>query len=159
MNGMSIIWLCVMVGLGILEAITVQLVAIWFIPGAFLSFALSIFDMIPDITMQVVIFFVVSVVALIATRPLVKKWRNKQQPERTNLDRVVGEQGIVKQRIDNLLDEGRVHAIGLDWAARSVDGDQIEEGERVIIRRIDGVKLLVERADQTIDVAALQVKE
>ena len=155
MDSMSIVWLCVMVGLAILEGVTVQLVAIWFIPGAFLCFALSMFDLVTDVTLQIVIFFVVSAVALIATRPLVKKWRNKQRAEPTNLDRVIGAQGVVKQRIDNLADEGRVHAAGLDWAARSLDDNPIEEGERVVVKRIDGVKLLVERADQTIDVAAL----
>lgn len=34
---------------------------------------------------------------------------------------------------------------GLDWSARSEEGEILEKGEKVLIKAIEGVKVLVER--------------
>ena len=50
------------------------------------------------------------------------------------------------ERIDNLAAAGAVQLGGVVWTARSTDDAvTIESGERVTVRAIEGVKLIVER--------------
>lgn len=135
-------WISALVILIIIEAVTAQLVTIWFAFGALGALIANLFDA-PD-WLEWVIFVSLSVVSLIATRPLVKKFSKKKiQP--TNADRNIGEQAIVIEDIDNTLGKGSVNVKGITWTARSVNGELIEKDSKVIIRKIDGVKLMVEK--------------
>ena len=53
--------------------------------------------------------------------------------------------GVVVEEIDNDRAQGRVYVNGLDWSARSEEGEILEKGEKVLIKAIEGVKVLVER--------------
>ena len=53
--------------------------------------------------------------------------------------------GIVTQPIENISGNGRVLVNGLEWAARSDDGTPISEKENVLIKSIEGVKVIVEK--------------
>ena len=67
----------------------------------------------------------------------------------TNADRSIGRIAVVTERIDNLAATGAVQLDGVVWTARSADDAVIiESGERVTVRAIAGVKLIVERAGQ-----------
>ena len=49
------------------------------------------------------------------------------------------------QEIDNLAQTGRVRVSGLDWTARTeTDGVRIQVGQTVLVKAIEGVKLIVE---------------
>ena len=49
------------------------------------------------------------------------------------------------RRIHNLDGEGQVMLKGMEWTARTVDDNLVlEEGTKVIIRAVEGVKLIVE---------------
>lgn len=141
---LPLIWLAVTIGLCVLEATTVDLVAIWFALGSFVAMIVSLFNAPP--WLQVLIFIVVAITALASTRRIVKQKLNVRKV-RTNLDSVVGKIGIVLDDIDNFASKGRVNAIGLDWTARSEDGLPIESGSHVLVKAIDGVKLIVEKID------------
>lgn len=140
-NVMYIVWAAAIVGFGILEGITVQLVSIWFLAGA-VAGLISAFCGAP-IYLQVIIWLAVSVVSLLATRPLVKKKINTQmQP--TNSDRNIGRDATVIETIDNLKAKGQVKVDGQIWTARSENDQIIPQGTIVVVKRIDGVKLIVE---------------
>ncbi|MCH5304529.1 MAG: NfeD family protein [Ruminococcus sp.] len=125
----------------ICEVLTTQLVSIWFVIGGVAAAITCIFT--DNILIQSLVFILVSLISLIATRPLVKKFmRNKKQP--TNSDRLIGRVGIVTIDIINLKGEGQVNVDGKIWSARSVDGREIKSGANVRITSIEGVKLLVE---------------
>lgn len=49
------------------------------------------------------------------------------------------------QPIDNLQSQGRVMVEDMDWSARSENGEPIDVGEEVLIKEIQGVKLIVEK--------------
>ena len=66
-----ILWLVAIVLLIVLEAVTYQLVAIWFALGAAAALIASLLD--ASGTVQIVVFVAVSVISLIASRPLAKK--------------------------------------------------------------------------------------
>lgn len=81
---MYIVWAAAIIGFAILEGITFQLVSIWFVFGSLAAFIASLLG--ASVAVQVIIWLVVSVLALAITRPLVKKKLTaKIQP--TNADR------------------------------------------------------------------------
>ena len=92
--------------------------------------------------LQVLIAAVVTLVLLLATRPLVKKFLQNKETH-TNADRVVGQTAVVTEDIDNLAAHGRVEVLGNDWAARSTENVRIRKGTKVQVVRIEGVKLIV----------------
>ena len=89
-------------------------------------------------------FLAVSLFCLVLTRPLMKKFL-RVRPTRTNADSLVGMIGVVVEEIDNDRAQGRVYVNGLYWSARSEEGEILEKGEKVLIKAIEGVKVLVER--------------
>ena len=101
--------------------------------------------------MQVALFVVVSAAALAVTRPLVRRYAaGKAVP--TNLDRVLGDTGRVTETINNANSAGAVYVDGKTWTARSADGSVIPAGTRVIVERIEGVKLLVKPCEKNEEV-------
>ena len=131
-----------------LEAASPQLTSIWFALGGLAALITSFIK--PDLWwLQLIIFVVVTAAALAATRPLAKKLMSKKA-ERMNADRFIDEEAVVVQAINNVLGEGQVKALGTVWSARTEDDNEIVEvGETVIIKRIEGVKVIVIKKERT----------
>ena len=140
---MIYVWLGILVATVILEIATTQMVSIWFAIGALAAFIAALLG-VEQLWIQIVVFILVSAIAVIVTRPLVKKMVNRKA-EPTNADMVIGKTGIVTEKIDNLAPTGLVKVNGAVWTARSADDSVIEENEKVIVKEIRGVKLLVEK--------------
>lgn len=135
------VWLALLVLFIITEIATVQLTTVWFAGGALVSMLLAAFG-VKSITVQIIVFLAVSIILLIATRPLVKRHINKKsQP--TNADRSIGQAAVVTEEINNLLGKGAAKINGVEWTARSENGDIIPAGSTVTVTKIDGVKLIV----------------
>ncbi|MBK6089733.1 NfeD family protein [Ruminococcus sp. M6(2020)] len=139
---MTIIWLVIAVVMGVTEACTVQLVSVWFAIGSAAACITSLFT--DQIYIQVIVFVVVTAIALAVTRPLVKKLKRKR-PEATNADRYIGKSAVVVEAIDNDHAKGLVKVDNEKWTARSADGQLIEPGDRVVVTAIEGVKLIVSK--------------
>ena len=139
---MTSIWLIVFLGLVFLELATINLVSIWFAIGALVSFIVSLY--VEDMTIQIAVFVVVSIISLLLTKKIVKKVRGKE-PERTNLDRVIGKVGIVTEEITKL-EPGEVKVDGKKWSA--ISNKKIKVGSKVEILSIDGVKLNVKEVKE-----------
>lgn len=142
MSTMTIIWLVIAVVMGVTEACTVQLVSVWFAIGSAAACITSLFT--DQIYIQVIVFVVVTAIALAVTRPLVKKLK-KKRPEATNADRYIGKSAVVVETIDNDHAKGLVKVDNEKWTARSVDGQLLEPGDRVVVTAIEGVKLIVDK--------------
>lgn len=143
MENMPLIWIGVMIVMLILEAVSAQLVSVWFVVGALAAAVSSFFT--PSIPVQFCVFIVVSLVLLAATRPLVKKLRSNTKMTPTNADRYIGQTAVVIEDIDDVTGKGQVKVAGSVWSAKSSDGGVIEKGSDVTVREIKGVKLIVER--------------
>lgn len=142
MSTMTIIWLVIAVVMGVTEACTVQLVSVWFAIGSAAACITSLFT--DQIYIQVIVFVVVTAIALAVTRPLVKKLKRKR-PEATNADRYIGKSAVVVEAIDNDHAKGLVKVDNEKWTARSADGQLLEPGDRVVVTAIEGVKLIVDK--------------
>lgn len=139
---MVYIWLGILALTVIVEIITTQLVSIWFAAGSLAAFLVALAG-VEQLWIQIVVFVVVSAVALALTRPLVKKMINRKV-EPTNADMVIGKVGVVTQEINNLENAGLVKVCGAVWTARCTSDDIIPKDKTVIVKEIRGVKLLVE---------------
>lgn len=138
---MSIFWLILAVVMGVIEASTAQLVSIWFSVGALGGCITSLFT--DKIWIQVIVAVAVCAITLIATRPLVKRVTNTKKTY-TNSDRNIGKSAVVIIDIDNIKASGQVKVNGAVWSAKSTTEDIIPKDSKVVVKAIEGAKLVVE---------------
>ena len=140
-------WLAAFIIFGIVEAATVGLTSVWFALGALVALVAAALD--APLWLQIVVFIVVSAVALCFTRPLARKYLNGRRVA-TNTDRVLGQEARVTEAIDNIAGTGAVYVDGKTWTARSKSGDPIPDGTLVTVRAVEGVKLMVDPVSQPV---------
>lgn len=136
----TMLWLVLLVVFFLAEAATVSVVSLWFAAGALVALLASVLH--APFWLQGLAFFVVSVALLLALRPIVKRFFTPRIT-RTNVDAVIGTQGIVLLKVDNLQATGTVKLGGMDWTARSTSGEPIPEGTTVKVDKVEGVKVFV----------------
>ncbi|HEX3037739.1 MAG TPA: NfeD family protein [Oscillospiraceae bacterium] len=134
-------WLALIVVAAVVEALTAQLVSIWFVVGGVAGMIAYVCG--APIWLQLDLFIVVTALTLLVTRPFVRKLMHFKKVD-TNADRYIGKDGIVIAEINNTLGHGQVKVMGSVWTARSVDDSVIPVGADVAIHAIEGVKLIVE---------------
>ena len=141
---MALVWLLAVVVFLVVEAIVPGLVSIWFALGA--VFALIVSFIAPQLWwVQLLVFIAVSIIALLITRPLAKRFLEKNKAH-VNADRFIGADGVVIADIDNIQGVGQVKSMGTVWSARTEDDDvKLSVGTAVTIKRIEGVKVIVEK--------------
>lgn len=139
---MLIFWVVLLILLIVVEAVTAQMVTIWFAAGALGAIVAERLG--AQMWLQWVIFIAVSAVALVLTRPLAKKL-TKTNAQPTNADRCIGKIAVVTETINNIGAKGQVNVDGAIWTARSSDNSVIEKDEKVTVEKIDGVKLIVKK--------------
>ena len=138
---MIFIWLAFTVIAMVCEALTVSLVAIWFVPAALIATILAALNV--AVWVQALVFFVLSAVFVTVFCGFFrKKILARQSAVRTNSDTLIGQRAIVTEEIDNLAASGAVKVNGQEWSARSSDGTRIEVGQTVEVLSIQGVKLV-----------------
>lgn len=139
-----ILWLIVLIVTLVIEAMTMGLTTIWFSGGALAAMIVELLK--GGISIQVIVFLVISLILLFYTRPIAVKHFNKKR-ERTNLDSVIGKTAVVTIPIHNLKETGQVMLDGKEWTARSNDSSkQFDKDALVKVVSINGVKLMVEEA-------------
>ena len=144
MNWAAICWLVLTVVFLLAEAATVTVISMWFAAGSLTAMAMALAG--GSLWMQVLVFLLVSAIALTALRPLVRKYLTPKLTA-TNVDSVIGSVGIVTCPIDNISAAGQVKLNGMEWSARSSSGAAIEAGTRVRVDKIEGVKVFVSPAE------------
>ncbi len=140
MEGMELLWLGLLVAFLIAEGMTAAVTTIWFAAGALA--ALITAQAGGQLWLQITLFLAVSVICLLSLRPLLKKYVNPKQVK-TNMDAVIGKQGIVLEEISNLDGLGRVKLGGMEWSARSSGGEKIPKGAVITVDKIEGVRVFV----------------
>lgn len=136
----GLIWLGIFAFMIVAEVASVGLTAIWFAGGAVIaSFAAFLGA---DVVWQIVIFMAVSLVLLVVLRPLAKRKMLKHITP-TNAESLIGQIYPALSRIGPGHEAGQIRIGDVEWRAISEDGNVIPEGTAVIIRRIEGTKLIV----------------
>lgn len=135
----AILWIIAAAIFAIIEALTLGLVCIWFAGGAVGAAIAAMLGASPIV--QVVVFLGVSIVLLALTRPIAGK-RLNDKTEKTNVDALIGQRGIVEEKITQYK-TGQVKADGKVWTAACESGE-IDKGTVVVIKSIKGVTITVE---------------
>lgn len=141
-------WLILLALLLLIEMVTLGLTTVWFAGGALIAFFVSILQ--GNLFIQLLAFFIVSFLLLFLTRPVAVKYFNKQRVK-TNYQSIIGQEGKVTKRIDNFNNSGEVILNGQEWTARAADDTAIfEVNERVVVKEIAGVKLIVGKKEEEV---------
>lgn len=140
------LWLGILAVLLIIEAITAGLTTIWFAGGALVAAIAAYCG--AGVVLQFVLFFAVSLVLLIFTRPVAVRYMN-HNVEKTNAESLLGKRAVVIEKIDNLAQTGYVRIRDIEWTARTSDDSvKIPENAVVEIEEIQGVKLIVKEVKE-----------
>lgn len=141
---MIIIWIILIVLGIIIEESTSSLVSIWFSISASIALIFAIADF--NIYIQIAVFAGLSLILVLATRPLAKKII-KNSATKTNVDKIIGMVGIVTKTIEPD-DKGMVKVDFQEWTAISKDNKLIEENTKVVIKGVSGNKLIVDVVEE-----------
>ena len=140
---MWIVWLVVVILLVVIEAMTVNLVTIWFIISGIITMFLSFF--LNDLISQLAIFVLLGILLMILTKPVIEEMK-KNKEEKLNLERIIGMEGVVIKEIKkNVI--GEVKVDGKTWSA--IADKKITVDSDIIVEEIRGVKLVVSKVKKS----------
>ncbi|MGD9813237.1 MAG: NfeD family protein [Bacilli bacterium] len=141
--GLIVMWGIVFIIALSMELSTASFVSIWFALGALVSLVLAIFNV--KWFIQVPVFVVISVVALVISRPIYTKYlKNKAGDNPTNADAIVGQVYELRTPIMNN-QKGTVQVRDVIWDV--VSDQPIDAGQKVKVIRIAGNRLEVEAVE------------
>ena len=140
-------WFALAVVLVVVELSTTQLVSIWLAASAAVTAVLTAIFPALGVQWQILIFVFLSAVLLVSTRKLVKKFMKRTKDQETNLELYIDKVVAVTEEIDNIKDTGAVKMNGIIWSARSTDGSVIPKDEYVVVKKIQGNKVIVARKE------------
>lgn len=136
-----LVWVGLLLVFTLIELLTYQFFALCFSFGSVSALVVSLFDV--GIMGQIVAFLVVSSLLIVFIRPIAYKML-KVDHRPTNSDMLIGKEGIVIAEINNLEKRGRVNILGQDWAAKNAIEKTIQVNTKVVVKKIEGVTLVVE---------------
>ena len=138
---MIVIWAVIVAVALLLEFFTVDFYACCFSFGAAVALILAACKV--DILWQIVAFFVLSIVAICATRPLVKRFLKKPTVP-TNVDQNFGKTtrllGDVVDGVSSIKINDVVWKVACDVA--------LKQNDLVVIERVEGNKMIVKPAEE-----------
>ncbi|BAL80631.1 NfeD family protein [Caldisericum exile] len=144
---LTIFWILVAAVSSIIEINTLTFFAIWFGVAAIVSLILNLLDV--GFTVQIVVFIITSLSLILSSEFLLKKkLKLIGYQYKTNIDSIVGKIGLVTKDVKDLSYDGEVLVEGRYWSALSEDGSVIEKGKKVVVTRVQGVKLIVKEANR-----------
>ena len=88
-------------------------------------------------------FLVVSLVSLIVTRPLVKRFKRRNKTTGTNTDRHIDQVGFMLTDLTDIDETAQAKVDAETWTVKS-DKAPLLKGTKVKVLAIEGVKLIVE---------------
>lgn len=140
----TLFWILVMIAAAIGELLTKAFYSVWFAGGAFLALVAKWLGV--SFTGQFYVFIISSAILILMSEFLLKrKLGILKNPHKTNIDGLIEKEAIVTEEINNSEMKGEVEIAGKRWTAVSEDGSVIPARETVIVKKVDGVKLIVRR--------------
>ena len=122
------------------EIFTAGFLVFWLGIAALIAMIVSFF--IPNLTVQMVVFIISSIILLLATKPLIKKFMHVKETK-TNAFSIIGKKAVVTNDIDPIQGKGQIKVGSETWSAESEDQSKITKDTEVEIVNITGVKAIV----------------
>ncbi|PYS64509.1 MAG: hypothetical protein DMF76_04535 [Acidobacteria bacterium] len=150
-NYIWIFWIILGAILVIAEIFTTGFVLLWFGIGA-LAAGLAGLVGIHSITLQFLIFAVVSIALTAASRTIFVNYFSREKSGgdlKSGFEGLPGKMGTVVSSSRGALHEGAVKVFGSTWTAYPADGEEpLEAGDRVVVERIQGASIYVRRVGE-----------
>jgi len=144
-----ILWLIIAAAFIAVEVLTPGFFLLWFGVGALVASIMALFG-VGSVTLQMIVFLIVSVVLVIASRTIFEKFFTRQLDHnrlRSGVETMIGQVGTVVEPSRGALNEGAVKVYGSVWTAFPTEGERpLREGESVAVERIEGNTIYVRRA-------------
>jgi len=107
----------------------------------------SVFALIGlNIYFQLAIMTIALILIFSSIRPfLIKLIQGKESKEAKTLNTLINKKGVVSETINNSLNTGYVKINGDTWKAVSITGEEILEGEKVIVKKMESITVFVEK--------------
>lgn len=143
----SVILAIIGVVLVIAEVITISTFFIWIAIGFFVAAFVAIF------TSNIFVITIFGIVASVASVMLLKtsyvKYVLPKKRTETAFNELIGKHAIMlEEYTSNGVDNGLARVGGVDWSVQCEEsGIKFEEGQRVVIKKIEGVRLIIEREE------------
>lgn len=134
-NNIWIMWMIAAGGFLVIEALTVGLVSIWFVPGAIIAAILSVW--VKNFYVQLAVFLVISGITMFLSKKFFKKTKSEKLAESNDL--LIGKTALAKADISET--SGTVIVGDVYW--RAVSEEKISEGEYVTVTAVKGNTLTV----------------
>ena len=138
-------WIILGCVLCVIETFTPTFFIMLFGIGAFCAAIASYFGL--GISLQLLIFVIVSLFLVIFIRRIYIKYFIKNTVQESNVNRLIGKTGKVIQEVTNDSMSGRVKIDGEVWIAKSEQSKVIEKDSDVKILAIEGTKLIVNKEE------------
>jgi len=134
------IWLIAAGVFLVLEIFTMGFLVFWLSIGSLLAALVSLIT--DSIIIQTTVFVLSSGLLIFATKPLVKKFAEKDNAK-TNVYSLAGKKAIVTEDIDWAKGTGQIKFEGQVWSAKTIEQVNIAKGTEVENEKIEGVKAFV----------------
>lgn len=138
---MFYVWLAIAIGLAILEMATVNLVSVWYVISSILAMIVSLFT--DNAFIQWAVFVLGGTILLLLTKDALKKITPTKT--RTNIDRIIGMEGIVTEKITKTK-TGEVKVDGKRWTATADEAIPVDATVKIL--EINSTKLKVKRMEE-----------
>jgi membrane protein implicated in regulation of membrane protease activity len=101
---------------------------------------------VPGVIVPVLSFAAGTLLSLVGVRPFLLRYLHPRGTAiKTNVEALAGKVGLVSERIDPGTGKGRVRVEGEDWRAASLMDTALEPGTRVMVVRVEGATLYVDK--------------
>lgn len=139
-----IIWLIAAIIFFIGEVMTEGFCLLWFSIASLVALFVTLFT--DNIFIQFGVFLVFSLILLFSTRKLTDNFLNSRKKVESNVNALIGKKAKIIEAIDQIEGFGKVKINGEVWKAILANpSETFEIGETVVIKDVDGVKLIIEK--------------
>ncbi len=138
------LWVIILVGTLIVEVVTFgNLVSVWFSIGALAAYFAYLMGL--SFPVQLAVFIVVSILSLLAVRPLAANYF-RGNIVATNADRIIGQHTTLVKAVKSN-EWGEVNVYGTVWSVAELNNRPLDAGTVVEVVAIEGAKLIVKKVD------------
>ncbi|PKM89170.1 MAG: hypothetical protein CVU85_02975 [Firmicutes bacterium HGW-Firmicutes-10] len=138
------LWVIILVGTLIVEVVTFgNLISVWFSIGAIAAYFAFLLGL--GFPVQLTVFVVVSILSLLAVRPLASNYF-RGNIVATNADRIIGQHTTLVKAVKSN-EWGEVNVYGTVWSVAELNNRPLDIGTEVEVVAIEGAKLIVKKVD------------
>jgi inner membrane protein len=151
MDKLWYIWFILAALFIVAEMFTAGFVLMWFGIGALIAGLLALTGFV-GLPLQIAVFLIVSILLTIASRTIFERFFLRGSPGsdlKTGMETLPGRIGVVVEKSSGATREAAVRVFGSTWRAFPADEEDeaLQEGEKVIIERVEGASVYVRHAD------------